>query len=104
MEKSSLMFNSYYPYGGQKSDIGNLIEIEKKVNEERQTRYNMKKTRIVPRNFDDIFSQITFVLNATMVDIIEKNDTNAIFSQERWTGIAYILIAIYIAYFISTYL
>jgi hypothetical protein len=101
------MYNAYNPYGDFKSDITNIIEQEKKVNEDRKSEYAEKKRRLIPLDMDNnidfnyIFEQMTFVLSSTFVDLFEKQDIKSVFSRERWTGLGYIFIAVYIAYFIS---
>ena len=107
MEQSTLMYNAYNPYGDFQSDITNIIEKEKKINEDRINDYKEKKRKIIPRDasnnidFNYIFEQITYVISSSLTDIFEKKDFKNIISQDRWTGLGYIFIIIYITYFLS---
>ena len=107
MESSTLMYNAYNPYGDFKSDINSIIEQEKKVNEELINTYNENKRKVIPRDADGkidhsfIYEQITYVLNQTFVDLFEKKDLKNLLSQDRWVGLGYIFIIVYLAYFIS---
>lgn len=107
METNTLMYNSYNPYGDFNSDIGNIIETEKKVNDERIRKYNEKKKYILPLkenndfDFQHVSEQITHVLNASFVDVFEKRSLMNLVARDRWVGLGYIFIIIYIVHFIS---
>ena len=118
MNQSSLMFNSYNPYGDFNSDIGNIIETEKKLNEESIKSYNNEKNKLIPLkeiqvtnkdgsthtkkelDIDYIFEKIIFTVNEFFKDFSTKNYNN-LFDRSKWTGYGYIFIIIYICYFIS---
>ena len=117
MESSSLMYNSYNPYGDFNSDIGNIIEIEKKINKDNIDIYNKEKEKLLPikkvtKNIDGIdvkkteidtehiSERITYTLNEFFNDISKKEYAN-LFSKSKWTGYGYIFIILYICYFIS---
>lgn len=107
MNESTLMYNSYNPYGDFNSDINNIIEQEKKVNDDRINEYNNKKKKILPLNddrtidFTYIFEEITYVLNNIFKIILETKEFNKLFTQDTWVGWGYIFIIIYLTYFIS---
>ena len=100
MEESSLMYNSYNPYGDFNSDIGNIIETEKKINEKLIKEYNKNKSKLLPLkdnkiDFEYIYEQITFVLNKTFDDAFNKKYKNIV-KKDRWVGLGYIFIIIYL--------
>ena len=117
MEQSTLMYNSYNPYGDFNSDIGNIIEIEKKINNENAEKYNKEKEKLLPikkikdingkekntfeLDTEHISERITFTLNEVFNDISNKKFEN-MFSKSKWIGYGYIFIILYICYFIST--
>ena len=118
MEQSTLMYNSYNPYGDFNSDIGNIIETEKKINEENVNTYNKEKQKLLPvkkikikdNNGEEIIKseldiqhiseRITFTLNEVLEDL-SKNKYSNMFSKSKWSGYGYIFIILYICYFIS---
>ena len=118
MEISSLMYNSYNPYGDFNSDIGNIIETEKQINLENMEIYNKEKAKLFPikkikvkdingnektkteLDTDHISERITFTLNDLFNDLSNKEYSN-IFSKTKWCGYGYIFILLYICYFIS---
>ena len=118
MESSSLMYNSYNPYGDFNSDIGNIIETEKNINKENIDNYNKEKEKLLPikklkmkdangeekikseLDIQHISERVTFTLNE-LFDDLSKNQFSNIFSKSKWTGYGYIFIMLYICYFIS---
>lgn len=118
MESSSLMYNSYNPYGDFNSDIGNIIETEKKINQDNIKVYNKEKSKLLPIkkikikdnngiesnksviDIEHISERITYTLNEFFNDITKKEYAN-LFSKSKWTGYGYIFIILYICYFIS---
>ena len=114
MENSSLMYNSYNPYGDFNSDIGSIIETEKKINNSNIEQYNKEKRKLLPikkvtgsdkktkseLDTEFISERITFTLNELFNDISNKEYIN-IFSQTKWTGYGYIFILLYLCYAIS---
>lgn len=118
MTQSSLMYNSYNPYGDFSSDIGNIIETEKNINQENEEKYNKEKQKLIPitkikvkdnngveklkseLDIEHISERITFTVNELFNDISSK-EYNNIFSKSKWTGYGYIFIILYICYFIS---
>ena len=118
MEQSSLMYNSYNPYGDFNSDIGNIIETEKNINKENADNYNKEKDKLLPikkikikdnkgeekikseLDTQHISERITFTLNEVFDDISKKQYSN-LSSKSKWTGYGYIFILLYICYFIS---
>lgn len=114
MESSSLMYNSYNPYGDFQSDIGNIIETEKKINTDNIKKYNKEKEKLIPTkvikdnkgidrttlDLDHISERITFTVNEVFSDI-SKQDYLNLFSKSKWTGYGYIFIIIYLCYFFS---
>ena len=117
MESSSLMYNSYNPYGDFNSDIGNIIETEKKINKSNIDIYNKEKSKLLPIkkvtvkengvekikseiDTDHISERITFTVN-DFFNNFSKKDYSNLFSKSKWTGYGYIFIILYICYFIS---
>ena len=100
------MYNSYNPYGNFNSDIESIIEQEMKNNQDKFEEYKRNK-KFLPLDsenkidFDYIVEQVTFVLDESFKDIFERKTYNNLFMKERYTGIAYILIAISIIYFLT---
>ena len=106
------MHNAYNPYGDFNSDIANIVETEKKINEDRVDEYNKKKSKLIPLkgpknnkeiDYNHIFEQITFVLNETFEDVFNRNAYRDVFKKDRWVGIGYIMIIIYICYYVSKF-
>jgi len=101
------MYNSYNPYGDFNSDIVSIVEKEKEINETRIKNYNDKKLKLIPLNdanqidFKFISEEISFVLNETFEDIFIRKSFKTLYSQERWTGLGYLFIIIYITYYLS---
>ena len=108
MKESQLMTNMYYPYGDYNTDIENIIQVEKSVNEERIKVYNESKKNSIPLDdnnsldFQKIFEDISDVLYKSFDDIFEKKDYSNIFKKDRWNGIGYLCIIIYVIYFLSS--
>ena len=118
MEQSSLMYNSYNPYGDFNSDIGNIIETEKNINKENSDKYNKEKEKLLPikkvkvkdengnekikteLDIEHISERITFTLNEVFDDM-SNNQYARLFSKSKWVGYGYIFIILYICYFIS---
>jgi len=118
MEPSTLMYNSYNPYGDFNSDIANIVETEKKVNDNNIIKYNKEKEKIIPLkksfkkdssgneiektelDINYILENITFTLNDVMNDIFKK-EYNNLLSKSKWTGYGYIFIVLYICFYIS---
>ena len=118
MEQSSLMYNSYNPYGDFNSDIGNIIETEKQINKENVNKYNKDKAKLLPikevkvkdsnglekitskLDTEHISERITFTLNSIFEDLSNKEYSNLL-SKSKWTGYGYIFILLYICFFIS---
>lgn len=112
MNSSTLMHNAYNPYGDFNSDIANIVETEKKINEDRVNEYNEKRSKLLPLkgpkgnqeiDYNHIFEQITFVLNETFEDVFNRNAYRDVFKKDRWVGIGYIMIIIYICYYVSKF-
>ena len=118
MEPSTLMFNSYNPYGDFNSDIASIVETEKQVNDINIKIYNKEKEKLIPLkktikkdingvqikktelDTEHISERITFTINDVIEDFLKKNYSN-LFSRTKWTGYGYIFIIIYLCYFIN---
>jgi len=85
-------------YATENSDIISLIENEKnKIKKENENEKNL-----LPENLDEISDDILYVINESFNDIFEKKTYNTLFKKDRWKGIGYICILIYLIYFVNT--
>ena len=118
MESSTLMYNSYNPYGIFNQDIGHIIETEKKINEDKIKHYNKVKEKLIPLkeikkinkdgntvvqtvlDVEHVSENVTFVFNE-MFQNISKREYSKLFEKSKWKGIGYIFIIVYLCYFIS---
>jgi hypothetical protein len=96
MDQTTLMYQKYESFP---QNIESIIQIEKEVNEERYKKYTESKKNIVP-DFQQVSEEITYVLNESFKDVMETQSYENLFKKDRWTGLGYIFILIYLIYFI----
>lgn len=108
---TTLLYNGYQPYGDYNSDILNIIETEKNVNEDRIKQFNKRRKQLLPKDLsvesmneylNVVNENITHVLYESFKDIFEKKSYKSLVNKDRLQGIGYLLIIIYLIYFIST--
>ena len=97
MNTSSIMINSYNPYGDYNSDILNIIESEKKNYNDKKIHYEKRKE--LDLSMDSISNEIMKVLTNLSIDIKNKN-YNGLLLPENRRGLGYIFIIIYIIYYL----
>ena len=108
MEYSTLLSNTYDPYASYNSDINNIIEQERNINEQNNTEFNKSK-KIMPLtdnnsiDFDYIFENITYVFDKSFDDIFNRHTYKTLIKQDRWIGLGYIFICIYLIHYLSKF-
>lgn len=92
---STLMKNSYYPYGNLNHDVLSIVENEKQLHKKN------KKELTPPITIESISDDVMYVIYKTFDDIFNKNVYSDLLNKDRRRGIGYICIIIYMIYILN---